>query len=374
VTQRSDRYVIPVRADSAGSVRGIVHDRSGSGATLFVEPLEVLDANNELQRRRDAESREIRRILEELTGRIAADAAAIEASLDAVEAVDAVQARALWGREFAAAAPRTGERLVLRGARHPLLEAQLRSQERSSVPLDLELGSAHVLVLTGPNAGGKTVALKTIGLLALLHQAGVPVPAAPDSELPVYTRIHADIGDEQSIEAAESTFSSHLRHVLELVRVAGSRSLALLDEFMAGTDPDEGAALAQVVLRRLAQRGCTTFVTTHLAALKLFATASRGSSTPAWRSTAISAHRSTAATRRTGKQQRADHCGASRARPGAARGSAGGARRGSGTARRRRSRRSKPNAPGSARLARRPRPPNTKHGACARSMRRCTPR
>ena len=177
VTLRGDRFVIPVRADHGGAVRGIVHDRSASGATLFVEPLEVLDANNELQRLRDAEQREIQRLLGELTARVAAVAASALQGLDALEAVDSLQARARWGHALGASTPRRQGPLRLHGARHPLLETQLRARGGAAVPLDLELGDARALVLTGPNAGGKTVALKTIGLLALLHQAGIPVPA-----------------------------------------------------------------------------------------------------------------------------------------------------------------------------------------------------
>jgi DNA mismatch repair protein MutS2 len=271
VTLRAERYVIPVRTEHSNRVPGIVHDRSASGSTLFVEPLEVLDANNELQRRRDAERREMLRILSELTGRVAADGAAAAASLAALEVVDELQARALWAQRQGAASPRLGARVRLRAARHPLLEERLRSQGQHAVPLDVDLVEAQGLVVTGPNAGGKTVALKTVGLLALLHQAGVPIPAGPDSELPVFARIVADIGDEQSIESAESTFSSHLRHVQAAVQAAGPRTLVLLDELMAGTDPEEGAALARVVLRRLVERGASTLVTTHLAALKLFA-------------------------------------------------------------------------------------------------------
>jgi DNA mismatch repair protein MutS2 len=165
---------------------------------------------------------------------------------------------------------------VLRAARHPLLDARLRAAGGASVPLDLDPGTARALVVTGPNTGGKTVALKTVGVLALLSQAGIPVPAAADSEMPVFARVVADIGDEQSIEAAESTFSSHLRHVLEALRAAGPRTLVLLDELMAGTDPEEGAALARVVLRRLVAAGGMTLVTTHLSDLKLFAHAEPG--------------------------------------------------------------------------------------------------
>jgi len=275
VTLRGERYVIPVRAD-AGGVRGIVHDRSATGGTLFVEPLDVVDANNELQALRDAEVRESLRILQDLTSRLGRDSAAVAASLEALERIDALHAAASAAVSMHAAAPRLGTALRLRAARHPLLQAQLRGQGRDVVPLDLELGDARALVITGPNTGGKTVALKTVGLLVLMHQAGLQLPAHADTELPVFARLVADIGDEQSIEAAESTFSSHLRHVQQAVEAAGSGLLALLDEFMAGTDPEEGAALAKVVLRRLVTQGATTLVTTHLGALKLFAHAEPG--------------------------------------------------------------------------------------------------
>jgi len=275
VTMRGERYVIPVRADAAAA-RGIVHDRSATGATLFVEPLDVVEGNNELQGLRDGEGREVLRILQDLTHRLAAESDAVERSLEAVEFVDAQHAAACAAATMRAASPRLGTTLQLRAARHPLLESRLAAQGRAVVPLDLALGEARALVITGPNTGGKTVALKTVGLLALMHQAGLQVPLHADSELPVFARIVADIGDEQSIEAAESTFSSHLRHVRGAIEAAGPGLLALLDEFMAGTDPEEGAAMAKVVLRRLVQRGATTLVTTHLGALKLFAHAEPG--------------------------------------------------------------------------------------------------
>ena len=271
VTLRGDRYVIPVRTESAGSVRGIVHDRSASGSTLFVEPLAVVDANNELQRLQDAERREIERILRELSAQVGAAASSASASLDTMYDVDAVRARAAWARTFGCTSPSIGAPLRLRTARHPLLEMQLRAAGGGAVPLDVDQEDVSVLVLTGPNTGGKTVALRTVGLAVLLHQAGVPIPAAADSRLPIFARVIADIGDEQSVDAAESTFSAHMRHVIGLLDAAPVPTLALLDEFMAGTDPAEGAALAQVVLRDLAKRRVTTFVTTHLGDLKLFA-------------------------------------------------------------------------------------------------------
>ena len=270
VTVRGERFVIPVRADSGG-VRGIVHDRSATGATLFVEPLDVVEANNELQALRDREAREVLRILADLTARLGQESDAVLASLEALEHLDALHAAARVARSMEAAAPRRGVALRLRAARHPLLQAQLRQRGRDVVPLDLDLGGAGALVLTGPNTGGKTVALKTVGLLVLMHQSGLQVPAHPDSELPVFARLVADIGDEQSIEAAESTFSSHLRHVRQALEAPAHGLLALLDEFMAGTDPEEGAALAMAVLRHLVAQQATTLVTTHLGALKLFA-------------------------------------------------------------------------------------------------------
>lgn len=270
VTLRGERYVIPVRAD-AGGVRGIVHDRSSTGGTLFVEPLDVVEANNELQGLRDAEMREVQRILEELTSRLGAAAQAVSQSLSVLEHIDALHAAACVAETMGAARPRLGSKLRLRAARHPLLERSLRTHARTVVPLDLDLHEAKALVITGPNTGGKTVALKTVGLLVLMHQAGLQVPAHADSELPLFRRLVADIGDEQSIDAAESTFSSHLRHVRTATENAREGLLALLDEFMAGTDPEEGAALAKAVLRHLVARRATALVTTHLGALKLFA-------------------------------------------------------------------------------------------------------
>jgi DNA mismatch repair protein MutS2 len=275
VTVRAERYVIPVRTD-AGDVRGIVHDRSGSGATLFVEPFDVVDANNELQSLRNAEQREVRRILEGWTRRLAAEAEEIRRSLEALEELDALHAAARAGASMRAVRPEIGPTLRLRQARHPLLEMQLQELEQEIVPLDLDLSGVQALVITGPNTGGKTVALKTLGLLVLMHQAGLPVPAHVDSELPLFSRVVTDIGDEQSIEAAESTFSSHLRHVRTALSDARPGTLALLDEFMAGTDPQDGAALAKVVLRRLVRQQATTLVTTHLGELKLFAHAEPG--------------------------------------------------------------------------------------------------
>jgi DNA mismatch repair protein MutS2 len=276
VTLRGERYVIPVRADAASSVPGIVHDRSASGVTLFVEPLEVVEANNELQGLQDAEVRECHRILQELTAGVREHRDTALLALTGLERLDALCAVVAWSREEDAVSPGIGAVIRLRQGRHPLLARQLREVHQALVPLDIELATGESLVITGPNTGGKTVALKCLGLLVLMHQSGVPIPAHIDSTLPILRRVFADIGDEQSIESAQSTFSSHLRHVGEAVRFAESDCLVLLDEFMSGTDPQEGAALGAAILRRFVRCGAQALVTTHLGELKLFAHAEPG--------------------------------------------------------------------------------------------------
>jgi len=271
VTVRGERYVIPVRVDAAGSVPGIVHDRSASGVTLFVEPLEVVEANNELQGLHDAEAREVHRILQELTGAVREHQDTALTALEGLERLDALHCIASWSREEEAVSPEIGAAVRLHAGRHPLLARQLRGTDQPLVPLDIALATGESLVITGPNTGGKTVALKCLGLLVLMHQSGVQIPAHVDSCLPIVTRVFADIGDEQSIEAAQSTFSSHLQHVGHAVREARSGCLVLLDEFMSGTDPQEGAALGKAILRALIRAGAQALVTTHLGELKLFA-------------------------------------------------------------------------------------------------------
>ncbi len=268
VTLRAGRYVIPIRADAKGKLKGIVHDQSASGATLFIEPLSVVDLNNTwTQATLDAE-REEDRILEELSRLVEARSASLRHSLGALTRADLWMARARWGRLLDAVRPILADDAAeLLSARHPLLGP-------AAVPIDLRIGERfgyRALIVTGPNTGGKTVSLKTMGLLALLHQAGIRVPAAEGARLPVYRRVMADIGDEQSIAQSLSTFSSHLRNVVRFTAVAGPGSLVLLDEIGAGTDPTEGSALAMAIIERLLAQGATVAATTHYAELKVFA-------------------------------------------------------------------------------------------------------
>ncbi len=268
VTVRAGRYVIPIRAEAKGRVKGIVHDQSASGATLFVEPLSVVELNNTWTQATLDAAREEERILEELSRAVEARAEQLRTSLDAMARADLWMARARLGRQIDAVRPNaTADAIELLSARHPLLGP-------SAVPIDVRLGERfgyRALVVTGPNTGGKTVSLKTIGLLALMHQAGLRVPAADGARLPVFGHVMADIGDEQSIAQSLSTFSSHLRNVVRFVGAADQRSLVLLDEIGAGTDPTEGSALAMAVVEQLLARGATVAATTHYAELKTFA-------------------------------------------------------------------------------------------------------
>ena len=268
VTQRAGRYVIPVRAEARGRVPGIVHDQSASAATLFVEPLAVVELNNAWTEATLAAAEEEERVLEELSRAVEAQAAALTISLAALARADLWIARARLGGEMNGVRPSVVDDAVeLLSAVHPMLGP-------GAVPIDLRLGERfgyRALVITGPNTGGKTVALKTIGLLALMHQAGLRVPAADGARLPVFERILADIGDEQSIAQSLSTFSSHMRNVVRFLDAAGSRTLVLLDEIGAGTDPTEGSALAMAVVSVLLERGALVAATTHYAELKAFA-------------------------------------------------------------------------------------------------------
>ena len=268
VTQRSGRYVIPIRAEAKGKVKGIVHDQSASGATLFVEPLTVVELNNTWTQATLDAAREEERILDELSREVEERAESLLASLAALARADLWLARARLAAQLDAARPSaTDDAAELLSARHPLLG-------QGAVPIDLRLGERfgyRALVVTGPNTGGKTVSLKTLGLLALMHQAGLRVPAAEGARLPVFRRVMADIGDEQSIAQSLSTFSSHLRNVVRFVAAAGTGTLVLLDEVGAGTDPTEGSALAMAVVERLLEQGSWVAATTHSAELKTFA-------------------------------------------------------------------------------------------------------
>jgi len=268
VTMRAGRYVIPIRAEAKGKLKGIVHDQSASGATLFVEPLTVVELNNTWTQATLDAAREEERILDELSRDVEARAEGLLASLSALARADLWMARARLGMQHDAVRPAAAEDAAeLLSARHPLLGA-------GAVPIDLRIGERfgyRALIVTGPNTGGKTVSLKTLGLLALMHQAGLRVPAADGARLPVFSRVMADIGDEQSIAQSLSTFSSHLRNVVRFVAVAGPGTLVLLDEIGAGTDPTEGSALAMAIVERLLASGATVAATTHYAELKAFA-------------------------------------------------------------------------------------------------------
>jgi DNA mismatch repair protein MutS2 len=267
VTMRAGRYVIPIRAEAKGKLKGIVHDQSASGATLFVEPLTVVELNNTWTQASLDAAREEERILEELSREVEARAEALLTSLAGLARADLWMARARLGMQLDAVRARADDAAELLSARHPLLGP-------GAVPIDLRIGERfgyRALIVTGPNTGGKTVSLKTLGLLALMHQAGLRVPAADGARLPVFARVMADIGDEQSIAQSLSTFSSHLRNVVRFVSAAGPDTLVLLDEIGAGTDPTEGSALAMAIVERLLASGGMVAATTHYAELKAFA-------------------------------------------------------------------------------------------------------
>jgi DNA mismatch repair protein MutS2 len=264
VTQRGGRPVLAVKASARRSVPGIVHDTSDSGQTLFVEPFDVVDLNNRQSEAVAAEREEVQRILRRLSGAVGDRADAIVALVDAVGIIDLALARGVVSRGWRGAPVTISDEVRLVGARHPLLDPAV------AVPIDLELGDLRALVISGPNTGGKTVALKTVGLAALLHQSGLR-PPAETVELPVFDEVLADIGDRQSIEMSLSTFSGHVANLVGILAAARQRSLVLVDELASGTDPVEGSALAQALLSRLAQQARLTIVTTHYPELKEWA-------------------------------------------------------------------------------------------------------
>lgn len=283
ITQRDGRYVIPLRTEFKGRIKSIVHDQSASGATLFVEPLSIVEQNNAYRELQLAERDEERRILTDLSQQVGLAATIILKAVDTLAELDLVFARAKYSDSLKAVEPtlheipgdtgrpHPGTVIRLYQARHPLLDPQ------TVVPIDVELDpQTYAMVVTGPNTGGKTVTLKTIGLLALMAQAGLHIPAHPGSEISVFDNIYADIGDEQSIEQSLSTFSGHITNIIRILKQANRRSLVLLDELGAGTDPQEGAALARALLTHLLERGITTLVTTHHPELKAYAHATPG--------------------------------------------------------------------------------------------------
>lgn len=283
VTQRDGRYVLPLRSDFKGRVRGVVHDQSASGATLFIEPLSVVEMNNQYRELQLEERDEERRILMALSEQIGTSSYEIMAMIDMIAELDLILAKAKYAQEIDGFEPalvafpkkprqvageydHPGSTVRLFGARHPLLDSE------TVVPVDVDLDpDTFVLVITGPNTGGKTVTLKTVGLLALMAQSGLHLPVEAGSEISVFDKISADIGDEQSIEQSLSTFSGHITNIIRILGNADRRSLVILDELGAGTDPQEGAALARALLTHLLERGITTLVTTHHPELKAYA-------------------------------------------------------------------------------------------------------
>src|SRR5215831_980092 len=278
VTIRNGRFVIPVRTEQKRSVDGIIHGSSSSGATVFMEPLAVVEMNNDLVRLQDEETVEISRILAELTDLIQASANQIELARSTSAYLEVLFAKARFGRDFDCASPSFSKGLLLSliKARHPLLEDNLRREKESILPVSLDMDSRRrVLVISGPNAGGKTVVLKTVGLLALMAQSGIPVPAE-EATLPIFDRVLADIGDQQSITNHLSTFSAHVLAIKSMIESATPRSLILLDEIGSSTEPGEGAALARAVLDQFRDTGALTIATTHYNRLKLYAETSPG--------------------------------------------------------------------------------------------------
>ncbi len=275
VTIRHGRYVVPVRAESRARLRGIVHDRSQSGQTLFVEPESAIDANNDLVQTQREEEAEVARILAELTDALRARIDDVEQVVEVIGTVDWILARGEAAARMDAVEPQVTEArtVAVTAARHPLLLAQSwRDAERPVVPVDLQLGDDRpLLLITGPNAGGKTIALKTLALFVLMAQVGCHVPAAEGARLPLVSRLFAIIGDDQSVSENLSTFSAFVKQVREILTDVDAQSLVLLDELGAGTDPDEGAALAQAILEELDARGALVAATTHLEPLKAFA-------------------------------------------------------------------------------------------------------
>src|SRR5438105_10767478 len=278
VTLRNERFVIPVRAEHRRSVPGLVHGVSATGQTVFLEPLETVEANNQLVQLAEDEAEEIARILRELTERLQAIRGPLQAAAAAIAELDGVFARARFARDFDAATPEfsVNDELRLRDARHPALEDKLKKENRAIVPMSLSLGGQErVLVISGPNTGGKTVALKTVGVAALAAQAGIPV-AAQRALLPIFDRVLVDIGDEQSIAADLSTFSAHVLNLKAMLEAATPQSLVLVDELGTGTAPEEGAALAVALLDEFRARNCFVLATTHHDRLKTYAATTPG--------------------------------------------------------------------------------------------------
>jgi len=287
ITQRDGRYVIPLRAEFKGQIKAVIHDQSSSGATLFVEPLPVVELNNAMRELQLQERDEERRILYELSAQIGDHHEELKYGVENLAMLDLIFAKAKYAEELRASEPILHEMKEDRGkknparlssfifrliqARHPLLDP------KTVVPIDVDpKPGTRAIVITGPNTGGKTVSLKTVGLLALMAQSGLHIPAQSGSELPCFHAVYADIGDEQSIEQSLSTFSGHITNIIRILKQIDARSLVIFDELGAGTDPQEGAALARALLSHLLETGCTVLVATHYPELKTFAHSTEG--------------------------------------------------------------------------------------------------
>ncbi len=276
---RDGRAVIPVSAGNKRKLNGFVQGESATGKTVFIEPVEVVELNNELRELEYAERREIVRILSELTDRISPEIDTIEASADYLATIDMLRAKGRFAAENGCVRPIVSldGRMELRTARHPLLAIALAKEKKSVVPLDMVLnGEKRILVISGPNAGGKSVCLKTVGLLQYMFQCGFPIPCGENSELPLFESIFIDIGDEQSIDNDLSTYSSHLMNMKNMLSGASSRTLVLIDEFGTGTEPIMGGAIAEAILEQLVERGTYGVITTHYSNIKYFASNHEG--------------------------------------------------------------------------------------------------
>ncbi len=271
VTMRGERYVLPVKLEYKAQFPGIVHDQSATGATVFIEPLSVVNLNNSVKQLEAEERHEVMRILRNLTDAVRKNLDALEANVQILADIDLLFAKAKLARDLNATEPLLESFTDIKSARHPLIPPS------AVVPVDIRLGeNFSVLLVTGPNTGGKTVCMKTLGLLALMTQCGLYIPAASESRIAVFTNIFADIGDEQSIEQSLSTFSAHMKKIVTILADVTATDLVLLDEIGAGTDPDEGAALATAILERLLEIGAATIATTHYSELKTFAYSTDG--------------------------------------------------------------------------------------------------